>query len=171
MNLYLRLLWFWLTAGRRGAAGLLDACGLNLRVWPTDLDTNLHMNNGRYLTLMDLGRMDLILRTGLFREMRRRRWYPVVAAIDIRYLRPLAPWQRYTLRTRVLCWDEAWVFLEQRFESRGKPMAQAVVKGQFRRGRERVETRKLLEAVGWQNPSPPMPEAVAAWVEGHPHRT
>src|SRR6185503_3961101 len=32
---------------------------LSLRVWPNDLDLNIHVNNGRYLTLMDLGRMDL----------------------------------------------------------------------------------------------------------------
>ena len=31
-----------------------------MRVWPNDLDTNAHMNNGRYLTLMDLGRFDLM---------------------------------------------------------------------------------------------------------------
>ena len=36
-----------------------------MRVWPNDLDTNAHMNNGRYLTLMDLGRFDLMTQCGL----------------------------------------------------------------------------------------------------------
>ena len=36
------------------------------RVWPHDLDTSLHMNNGRYWTLMDLGRADLMIRSGLW---------------------------------------------------------------------------------------------------------
>ena len=28
-----------------------------LRVWPNDLDLNLHVNNGRYLALADIGRL------------------------------------------------------------------------------------------------------------------
>ena len=61
--------------------GLVAACvlfpvllQLPLRVLPNDLDTNLHLNNGRYLTLMDLGRVDLMLRMGVMGELRRRRW-------------------------------------------------------------------------------------------------
>lgn len=40
---------------------------ISTRVWPGDLDINLHMNNGRYLSLCDLGKIDLMLRTGLGR--------------------------------------------------------------------------------------------------------
>lgn len=34
------------------------------RVWPTDLDVLMHMNNGVYLSIMDLGRIDLMARSG-----------------------------------------------------------------------------------------------------------
>ncbi len=65
MNLFFRLLRLLLTARWRGRLGPLDESVLKLRVWPVDLDVNLHMNNGRYLSVMDLGRVDVILRTGL----------------------------------------------------------------------------------------------------------
>ena len=48
-----------------------------MRVWPNDLDTNAHMNNGRYLTLMDLGRFDLMTQCGLVGVVLRQRWFPI----------------------------------------------------------------------------------------------
>jgi acyl-CoA thioesterase FadM len=42
---------------------------LRLRVLPNDIDINLHMNNGRYLTICDLTRVDMFIRTGLAKTM------------------------------------------------------------------------------------------------------
>ena len=53
--------------------GSLGISYLTLRVCPGDLDTSLHMNNGRYWTLMDLGRTDLMLRSGFWRAVVRNR--------------------------------------------------------------------------------------------------
>mgnify|MGYP003290859366 CR=1 FL=1 len=38
--------------------GVLDDSRVCFRVLPNDCDVNLHMNNGRYWTIMDLGRAD-----------------------------------------------------------------------------------------------------------------
>ena len=54
MNLYFRLLLAVLKALRAPRARLGETVELTLRVWPTDLDLNGHMNNGRYLTMVDL---------------------------------------------------------------------------------------------------------------------
>jgi thioesterase superfamily protein len=40
---------------------------LRFRILPHDLDLNFHVNNARYLSFMDLGRVDLMGRLGLFR--------------------------------------------------------------------------------------------------------
>ncbi|WP_375731226.1 thioesterase family protein, partial [Azospirillum sp. B506] len=69
MNLIFRLLAVAVAAiysawrGRR--TGLLEPSTLRFRVWPTDLDLNLHMTNARYFSVMDLGRTDLAIRVGL----------------------------------------------------------------------------------------------------------
>ena len=103
MNLIFRLLktllWWLVFPARRG---LLDESIVRFRVWPNDLDTNFHMNNGRYLTLMDLGRLDLLLRNGAIRHVMAQKWYPVLASCLIRFRRPLNLFQRFEIRTRIV---------------------------------------------------------------------
>ena len=119
-----------------------------MRVWLNDLDLFGHVNNGRYLTLMDLGRLHLAMRTGLLGVMRRRGWHAAASAVEIRFRRPLKFAQRYTLTTEIVDWDEAWFLFAQRFESAGKLVAEARVQAQFRHGRDRVPTAEALDAVG-----------------------
>ena len=77
MNLWLRILFLLLaTPFRPKLEPPFGVSRLTFDVWPNDLDTNLHMNNGRYLTIMDLGRLDLTLRMGLAGHARRNGWMP-----------------------------------------------------------------------------------------------
>lgn len=148
MNLYLRLLWLWLvTRGQPVGHGLAPS-RLRLWVWPNDLDLFAHVNNGRYLTLMDLGRLHVIRQAGLLRVMRERGWHAAAAAAEIRFRRPLKLWQRVDLVTEVVDWDEAWFVFEQRFESAGKVCARALVKAQFRHRREGVSSATVLKIAG-----------------------
>ena len=55
MNLIFRLLRALLAALRRRPLGPLEESVVAFGVWPGDLDINRHMNNGRYLTVMDRG--------------------------------------------------------------------------------------------------------------------
>ena len=64
MNLYFRLLITILKALRAPRVTPGDTVELRLRMLPTDLDLNGHMNNGRYLTLVDLGLVTVFIRSG-----------------------------------------------------------------------------------------------------------
>ena len=55
--------------------------------WPWDLDLWLELNNGRTLTLFDLGRMPLARRTGLEAALRAHGWGLTVAGVSVRYRR------------------------------------------------------------------------------------
>ncbi|MBP2229262.1 thioesterase family protein [Azospirillum agricola] len=147
--------------GRR--TGLLDEVPLRFRVWPTDLDLNMHMTNARYFSLMDLGRTDLVIRGGLGRAVLRNRWQPVVGAANVRFRRSLKPFQRFTLLTRVLCWDDKYIFIEHRMETASGTAALAVVQGAFLARGRIVPPAEVMAAVGETGESPPMPESVAAW--------
>jgi acyl-CoA thioesterase FadM len=150
----------------RPRAGFLDACAISLRVWPNDLDANLHMNNSRYLLAMDVGRWDLVVRTGFWRELLRRRWFPVVGSATLRFRRPLDPFQRYRLVTRLVAWDEKWCFVEQRFERGGHVHAVGRVKALFRGPHGHVGSADLLAAAGYpEAPARQMREAVRLWQE------
>ena len=42
---------------------VLDEDRIRMHVWPHDIDLNLHMNNARYLSVMDYARIHLLART------------------------------------------------------------------------------------------------------------
>jgi acyl-CoA thioesterase FadM len=163
MNLILRLIRVLFVALRRPPLDLFGESVVRFRVWPGDLDFNLHMNNGRYLTLMDLGRLDMMARHGTLKQVHKHRWQPVVAAQTILYRRALKPFQRYSLHSRVVCWDDKFIYLEQRFQTGDKLAASAIVKAAVRRGGRTLRPRELLKAIGQERRSPPMPPAIKAW--------
>jgi acyl-CoA thioesterase FadM len=150
----------------RPRVGLLDESAIALRVWPNDIDSNLHMNNSRYLLAMDVGRWELVARTGFWRELLRRRWFPVVGSATLRFRRSLDPIQRYRLVTRLVAWDEKWCFLEQRFERGGRVHAVGRVKALFRGPEGQVPSAALLAAAGYPDaPARQLPEAIRLWLE------
>lgn len=164
MNLIFRVLavlWGALRGPRRNP---LDPSVLSFRVLPNDLDPNWHMNNGRYLTIMDLGRLDLTIHSGLMRAVIRNRWMPVLGGATIRYQRPLQPFQRYSLTTRILGWDEKWVYMEQLFDSDGKRAATALVKALIRGKDRSIPTAEVMHEVGIDLPSPQLPDHLKGWI-------
>lgn len=116
MNLWLRLIWYVITARWRPEISLPEGRSiLRFRVWPHDLDTSLHLNNGRYLTLMDQGRLDLMVKGGLWRAVLRHRWTPVATAVKIRFRREIRLFEPFRIETRILAWDATHVIIEQVF--------------------------------------------------------
>ena len=167
MVLLFRTLWKGLTLWFRPPLEPLGTSILAFRVWPNDLDVNVHMNNGRFLSVMDLGRFDLSFRTRLGRAMLRNRWTPLVGGISIRYRRSLDPFERYDLHTRLLGWDAKWVYLEQRFlKGGGELAAEGVVRALFRGKSGNVPMAEVLSQMGYEGPQPELPEAVRRWAEG-----
>lgn len=148
MNLLLRLA-LVLIRGRRGLRlNLFDTASLHMRVWPTDLDVLMHMNNGRYLSLMDLGRIDLLVRCGFWAEAKQRGWFPVLGSATVTYRRPLRAFEQYRLDTRLVTWDERWFYLEHSFIRRGKVVTHATVKAMILSSTGPVATTAALGAIG-----------------------
>ena len=167
MVLLLRTLWKALTLRLRPPLEALGTSVLHFRVWPNDLDVNIHMNNGRFLSVMDLGRFDLTFRTGLGKAMLRNRWMPLVGGVTIRYRRSLDPFEAYELHTRILGWDAKWFFLEQRFLKRGGDLAaEGVVRALFRGKGGNLTTAEVLEQMGYTGPDLPPTEGLRRWAEG-----
>jgi acyl-CoA thioesterase FadM len=158
-------LWYTLATDlARPRQGVLDECRVSLRVWPNDLDSNLHMNNGRYLLAMDLGRWDYGLRAGVLQPAFRKGWFPVVGSATLRFRRSLGPFQRFELATRVVAWDEKWWWFEQRFEVGGEVYALGRVKALFRGRKGNVPPAALLEAAGYAGvPQPSLRESIRLW--------
>ena len=104
---------------------------------------------------MDLGRLALMYRTGLTAVARRKGWFPLVRGIEVEYCRPLMPWQRFRLETRLVSWDRKWLYLEQRFAAGEIVHARAHVRGLLRGRDGNVPSAILLAALGAGDLAPP----------------
>ena len=129
--------WFrLLRAGVGALAGpivdLSSTTRIQLRVWPNDLDFNLHVNNGRYLALADIGRIDWFLRSGVLATARRHKAFPVVADSLAKFRRELTPFQRFDIQTRLVGWDHKWGFLEHRFVLDERVVGVVAIRGAFK---------------------------------------
>lgn len=158
-------LWKVLLAARfKPRLGPLDESVLHVRVWPNDLDLNRHLNNGRAMTLTDLGRWDFVVRSGLLPKAIKRGWGTAVARANVRFRRPANLFQRLTIRTRILCWDEKRIYMEHRIE-RGpdlvlRSLLETAIVGKGRA----IPSRELMHVLGVDTESPPMPGEVKEWL-------
>lgn len=160
MNLWFRILTVLWSLRRRPRLEMLETSVLEFRVFPNDLDINFHMNNGRYLTLMDLGRLDLVARTGLGKEALRLRWRPIVGSAFINFRKELNPLQKFRLESRILGWVGRWFYIQQRFYRDDVLCAEAVVKALMADKNGPMEARKILDTVGFDEPSPVVEEKI-----------
>lgn len=164
MNRWLRLLWFLLAVRSRPPVSPLGPCRTSFRTWFTDLDVFRHMNNGTYLTIMDIARMDLMVRSGMWKKIEAQGWYPVVVAETIQFRRSLNLFERFEIQTRVLGADDKAIVLEQQFFRRGEAVAHALVRARFlRRTGGNVAPAELAPVVGFGGELPPLSGYAALW--------
>ncbi|XP_050434469.1 protein THEM6-like [Adelges cooleyi] len=94
----------------------------------TDLDVYLtHMNNARYLREVDFARIEFLMRTGLWRELRRRGGLMFTIANSIRYRKFVRTCSSFEIRTRIVYWDDMSIFFEHRFVTKGDGFVRAVL--------------------------------------------
>jgi acyl-CoA thioesterase FadM len=161
MNLIFRLLWVWLVSLRRERLPVEGAeSRLKLIVLPNDLDLNMHVNNGRFLTLADLSRVDLFIRTGLLGLMRSERWTPIVTEHTMVYKKPLKLFQKFEAVMQLTHWDERHFYMRHQFMIEDRVMAEGTSKGVLRGKQGVVAPAMVIERLhalrGTQmNPSGP----------------
>ena len=149
MNLIFRLIYvFALSLFRERLSIGNTQSRLTLRVLPNDLDLNFHMNNGRYLTICDLSRMDLFIRAGLLRTMLRRKWMPIIAEHTMAYKKPLDLFQRFEVILEVMHWDEKFFYMKHTFYVADRVVAEGTSKGcVYARGSGVVKPEEVIASV------------------------
>ena len=142
--------------------GLFDTHVSHHRIWPLDIDVWMELNNGRTLTLYDLGRILLLQRTGLVAFLRGRGWAGTVAGASIRYRKRLQMFHKIEMRSRIIGWDARFLYVEQAM-FRGDTCAGHVLVRTAVTDRTRLIP--MTEAAGLlgAGESPALPDWVAAW--------
>jgi acyl-CoA thioesterase FadM len=172
---WLRLIRISLSLIGKPRVDLLAATRVRIRIWPNDLDTNVHVNNGRYLTLADLGRMHWFVRTGVYATAKREGVFPVVGDAFAKYRRELRLFQQVQIETRLVGWSGRWGFLEHRFIRHGRVVAMVGVRGAFTGRNGTIDSWEFLSqlnqtggsgvAVASTPASPPLPAWTRAFQE------
>jgi acyl-CoA thioesterase FadM len=142
---------------------ILDEDRLHMRVWPNDIDINMHLNNARYLSMMDFGRTHMLARMRLLDHVVHARWTPLVGAVWMTYRRSLPLFSKFTLGSRLICWDDRWFYIEQIFSGKEGLAAVGWVKGMLRDSSGAVNPQDVLQIVSPGAVSPAMPETIATW--------
>ncbi|HCH61852.1 MAG: hypothetical protein CL927_07200 [Deltaproteobacteria bacterium] len=88
---------------------------LQQRVWPTQIDLNMHMNQSVYPQVMEAGRLDLVVRSGALNAWRAQGATVVMAHQHITYRRELRLGAAYLLDTRAVGVDGRILLLESHF--------------------------------------------------------
>jgi acyl-CoA thioesterase FadM len=160
MRLRLRLLLLMIASFFRNRLSLADENVLQLRVLPNDVDIT-RLSSDRYLPLMDLGRINIVLRAGLLKTLLANRWVPLARVVTIRFRHPLRIFQKFQLRSRVIYWDDEWVWTEHHFERNGRTTAVGMTKVTFIGPDGMVPVSKVIAAAGESIASRPLPKFIA----------
>ncbi len=157
-------------ARREGPLSIEDTGRIRTRVWLGDIDFFAEFNNGRYLTLMDLGRMHLAWRTGLIRVAHERNWAFFVAGASVRFRHRLPLLSKIVLGTRVIGHDDRWFYFHQVYSKGGRPCFSGLIRAGLKNEEGIVPVGKVLEAMGRPDWNPELPAWVRAWIQAEDGR-
>ncbi len=139
--------------------------------WPWDLDFWRELNNGRTLTLYDLGRIPLARRLGLIAALRRRRWGMAVAGVSVRYRKRVRAFERVEMRSRAIGWDRRFLYVEQSlWNHRGECAGHALYRMAVTGAAGIVPPAEVASEIGLPPTGPELPHWVRAWIEAEDHR-
>ena len=119
---------------------------LYFTVMPTDCVVKL-VGNDRYHSFMDLGRIDLLIRSGAWNTLLAGRLQPFVHSAHIRYRYPLRIFQPFILRTRLVHTDNSYFWMEHVFQCGQKVMVTAISKNGMTAHNKMMPTYTILRRI------------------------
>jgi len=135
----------------------------HLICWPWDIDLWMELNNGRTLTLMDLGRIVLFRRMGFIAAMRHRRWAGTIAGASVRYRRRVRMFDRVEIQSRIIGWDARFTYAEHAIWKGGECCSHALLRMAVTGAAGIIPSAEIARELGLAETSPPLPDWVEAW--------
>lgn len=135
------------------------------RCWPWDIDGFMEMNNGRILTILDLGRTGLAQRVGLLKALQENRWGMTMAGASVRYRKRIRPFIKFRVVSRTIGWDDKFFYLDQSIWIGDECATQALYRSAVTDKNGIVRPRRLFDHVGFDGDRPPLPAWVQGWID------
>ena len=141
------------------------------RCWPVDLDLWRELNNGRTLTIYDLGRIPLVRRAGLTPALRANGWSITMAGVTARYRRRVVIMDRFEMRSAMIGHDGRFIYLQQSMWKRNEALSSVVYRVAVVGKNGIVPTAEVFAAMGVPDWNPVMPGWVNTWAEAEKARS
>jgi acyl-CoA thioesterase FadM len=132
---------------------------------PWDIDPWRELNNGRALTLYDLGRIALLARTGLGATLEASGWGIAVAGASVRYRRRVRAFDRIEMRSRIAGRCARFFYFEQAMWRAGEAASALLVRAAVTGDAGIVATDAVMAAHGEPGWHPALPDWIGAWIE------
>lgn len=165
MTLYLRLLIIMIKILFGPKKHPLEKSVVNFRVLPTDCDLNFHMTSARYAAFMEAATIHLMGQMEILDALLKRRCFPVNNAINVTYIRSIKPFEKFTVVSRIVTWDNKYWYKDHRFEVDGELRAYGIAKGVFICRQAVVSISDIVALTGEELVPPPIPESILKWKE------
>lgn len=139
--------------------------------WPWDLDPWMELNNGRTLTLYDLGRIAMMTRIGVITTVARQGWGLTVAGNTARYRRRVRMFHRVEMHSRLVGWDHRFLYVEQSMWRGGEALNHILVRLAATCDTGILAPEHLIAAMGHKGmASPTLPDWIRAWIDADAQR-
>ncbi|MEZ9948050.1 acyl-CoA thioesterase [Vibrio breoganii] len=167
---FFRLAKVYWQARKQSSLKISDKTTTHFSCRPWDLDIFNELNNGRVLTLYDLGRTALGIRCGLMTVLANKRWALVVAGSSVRYRKRIHMFNKVTMHTQCVGFDDKWLYVEQSMWVKGQPCSSVLIRAGVTSKKGIVSPNEVLEAMGESNLFGALPLWVNEWVDSEQHR-
>jgi acyl-CoA thioesterase FadM len=137
---------------------------------PWDLDPWRELNNGGTLTLYDLGRIALMVRTGVDATLRSAGWGIAVAGASVRYRRRVRALDRIGMRSRLAGRCARFFYFEQAMWRAGEAASGLLVRSAVTGDAGIVATDAVMAAHGAPDWRPALPAWIGAWIDAEAAR-
>lgn len=134
------------------------------RCWPQDLDGFMEMNNGRILTVLDLGRFSLAKRVGLLAALSKNKWGMTMAGSSVRYRKRIRPFVRFRATHRCVGWDDKFFYLEHAIWIGEDCAAHALYRAAVTDKNGIVKPGLVFRSMGFEGARPDLPPWVENWI-------
>ena len=163
MTLYFRLLILLFKIYFSPKRHPLDISITNFRVLPTDCDLNFHLTSSRYPAFMEAASFHHAGQMGILSKLLKRRCFPINVNYDVTYIRPIKPFEKFSVVSRTVTWNDKYLYKEHRFEVDGELRAFGMVRAVFVCKKVVISMGEIKALMGEQVITPDVPEAVLKW--------
>ncbi len=141
-----------------------ESASVFTHIMPWDLDPFMELNNGRTLTLYDIGRFAWGARCGMNEAYRDHGYGITVAGAMVRYRKRVTVFQRIEISAQCVGMDDRFFYVVQNMKRGDEFVGQSLLRKAVLRDRKMVAPTEMLVSLGYDvDDVPELPDWVRSW--------